>query len=316
MVNHLSTWFLIKNLYTQKIRWVCRSFDNISYSRVEHQIFKSEGCEKLNVTKYPKVKYCVRLFSFFKVSYVNEVAMPSSQTQEGFTEIPLKNEPIKDAETNHNSITTTNNHIKSTEKENCVSTPAVKESGDADQELNTKPEQLEDIKREKNDLTRSSGKSGITCPRQEDYTEPESSDTERNSDMKNQDVNETDKNSENLKNNESAESGTNASKEATSENSDIPTECEKQEPENEENNDTEVSSEESSQVKEIENPTVLSEKYNDEKGLENPAVDVSATEPPSLVIIPASPEVEIALRLDMSTEDDGGNDNPAFEVSH
>ena len=66
MANPLSTWFLIKNLYTQKIRWVCRSFGNISYSRVEHQIFKSEGCEKLNVTKYPKVKYCVRWFCFLR----------------------------------------------------------------------------------------------------------------------------------------------------------------------------------------------------------------------------------------------------------
>ena len=236
-------------------------------------------------------------------------------------EIPLNNEPQKDTETNHNSIATTN--IKSTEKENCVSTTSVDEGADVDQELNTKLQQLEDIKKEQNEFTGTEEKSSSNCTRQEDNTEPlgknrSSSDTERNSEMISQDTDETDKNSDddtrNLISNESTENDTNGSEEqAIVGDTDIRTECENQERDSED----QQNSEKSGEVQGIENPAVLSENSCDETGIENPAVDldVSETEPPSVVITPASPDQEVELRLDIEKDTgDEGKENPGFEA--
>ncbi|CAB4034196.1 Hypothetical predicted protein, partial [Paramuricea clavata] len=256
-----------------------------------------------------------------KVSYVNEVASPDEP--DGFVEIPLNNEPHKYTEANHNSISTTG--IKSTEKENYVSTTSVDEGGDAEQELNTKLQQLEDIKKEQNEFTGTDEKSSSNCTRQEDNTEPlgknrSSSDTERNSEMINQDTNETDKNSDddtrNLISNESKENDTNSSEEteqAIVGDTDIRTECENQERDSED----EQNSEKSGEVQEIENLAVLSENSCDETGIENPAVDldVSETVPPSVVITPASPDQEVGLRLDIEKNaGDEGKENPGFEA--
>ena len=206
--------------------------------------------------------------SFFKVSYVNEVASPGT---EGFEEISLNDKHI---ETNHN-LTTTNSCIKSIKKENPVSTAAI-EGGNPDPEFN--PNLQEEI--EKNDST---GSCKTNCSAQGGNSEPgknaSSSDMERNSEI-------NDQNSENLINNEKSDVI------ATSEVSDAQAEREKQE-------------------RDSENPTVLSEKSSDERGIENIAVNVIETEPPSVVVIPASPDEEFGLQF---TEDNEGMVNPGFET--
>jgi hypothetical protein len=269
------------------------------------------------------------------VSYVNEVGSAGT-----FEEIPLSDK--KDTETNHN-LTTTNYCINSTEKASFDSTTAIEERGDHRQELNTTQRlPAEETTKEKDDSTELCENSAATkCTSQGDNIEPEinasSSDIKRNSDHL-----KSDQNSENLKNDESAQSEVNA----TTEHSDIQTESEKQvrHSGNQDNNGTELSgrcndeeerenhpsavpakcndveeienpkvlSENSSDEKEMENATVCSEKSNDKRGEDNLAVDVNETEPPCVVIIPASPEEEVGLRLEINDE---GTVNPVFETA-
>ena len=226
-----------------------------------------------------------------KVSYVNEVVSPATK---GFEEIPLNDK--HDIQTNHN-LTTTNSCIKTIQKENPVSTAAI-ECGNPDPKFN--PDLLEET--EKNDSTGSCKNSGTSCSGQGGNSEPgknaSSSDMERNSDI-------NDQNSEKLIKNESPQSDVIAA----SDDSDAQTECEKQErvSQKQEYNDTQLS-ENSSDVERLgENPTVLSEESSDE----NIAVNNIETEPPSVVIIPASPDEEFGLQF---KKDDKGTVNLGFDT--
>ena len=230
-----------------------------------------------------------------KVNYVSEVESPGT---EGFEEIPLNGKHI---ETNHN-LTTTSSCIKSIQKENPVSTTAI-EGGDPDREFNPNLQE----EKEKNDLAGSCKNSRTNCVGQGGNSEPgknaSSSDLERNSEI-------NDQNSGNLINNESLQSDVIAAPEVSDH---AQTECEKQERdcENEEYQDTQLP-ENSSDVERLgENPTVLSEKSSDERGIENIAVNVIGTEPPSVVVIPASPDEEFGLQF---KKDDNGTVNLGFDT--